>query len=266
MKSMQPKEKAKMLARPSHIDFVILTLVLTLSVAGCDAEDAPILSHGSSLVGTSWQGQLTSRNGQSLTSVPISLMFSSDSLFQASNLTNENSQAKGRYRDMPLHGSIMLEVTESSFPEFANEGSFMSFDYSTQDQELMIKSDQIEFRLVKNPEVETFQDNPLQGSWSCQETRNARWQIDVSGNRFWARRAVTGRRALRLEGNVAYREPDRGKEVTKAVLKVTHATEQSLIGANLGFSVKASKVRLLEELDQNEASLADGLSIECQHE
>ena len=194
------------------------------------------------------------------------MMFTADSSFQALNLSVADAKATGTYRDMPMHSSMMLEVTESNFPEFASAGNFLAFDYSAKDHELVIKSDNLELRLIRNSDHEENGESPLTGSWICPETRSARWQLDISHGRFWARRAMTGRRALRLEGNVYPEKTSSDNTPAAAILKITSATEAQLIGAMLRFSVTTNERRLLEEVDEQQVKVEDGLSVSCSHE
>jgi len=218
----------------------------------------------SPLRGTTWHGQLLNSGGANLSPTPISLSFFGDETFRATAPNDASKIARGRYRDMPLHRNIMIEISDSNFEEFAKAGAYLNFDYSAQGGELVLRSGANEMRLVQEGQTDPANsDHPLHGSWRCPEIEGGYFLLDIDAQNFWGRRLQKGRAAVRFEGRAQTisRTQDGSANLR---LSIERATERSFFGRTLMFSVKRKLKPILQEIDSDDKPVEGGLALDCQ--
>lgn len=244
----------------------LVFMILLFGLWGCGEEEKAQGLAG--LVGSSWVGQLKS-SGDSGSVTPVSFHFREDGMFRTVALDDVKKAAKGKYEDMPRHSALLLTVEESNFESFSLADSSKSFDYSLDGDELVLKSYEGIYTLVRAQEDGTDPSNPFSGSWQCEDDSAGDWSIDFTDSEFFGRRTQEGKRALNVWGIAVYSKSKEGRDLPD-IAEVT--LEKSNQGEVRGIRLRAeinhrtnSKAKLFNMLEMlaNGSPKPNGIAIKC---
>ena len=210
------------------LNLILLFLVL-LNSCGDKDENAGLAG----LVGTDWTGQFQplGKGGELGDPANVSFSFFPDASFQTVSLTNVSRTAKGGYKDMPRHKTLLLDIKESNFEEFSLTNTSKALEYSLVDDELVLKDHQGIYTLTRSGQDGTSPTNPWQGSWTCGDDQDGQWGLDFQGANFFGRRLQKGTKALSMSGAATYGKTKDDLELPDIVeLSVAQASQELLNG------------------------------------
>jgi hypothetical protein len=245
----------------------ILTYVLFISLS-CGEDDAAKGIAG--LAGTNWVGQFKGMSeGKAISPVEVSFNFKENKSFKTLSLSNIDKTATGEYIDMPRHNTLLLEVKESTFDAFSLQDTSKSFDYSLEGDELILKSYEGIYTLIRKENDGTDPSNSFLGSWRCNDESDGEWAVDFEDASFFGRRTQANTRALNIWGGVEYlKSNENQKRPDGALITLENANQGEVKGLRL--LAEATKIAddVIVNFTMNEILLSgkrkeNGLTVKC---
>lgn len=215
-----------------RLGLISATCILFLFASCGEAEKTEGLA---GLVGTSWTGQYqVLKGGESSSPTQVSFSFFESNLFQTASLRDLSHVAKGEYKDMPRHNTVLLDVKESNFNAFSLKQSSMALEYSLVEDELILRNDGGIYTLVRSGQNGADPMNPFTGSWNCLDDQEGKWGVDLTGVSFFARRTVEGAKALSMSGAVSFGKSESDNDRPDiADVTITQSSQSGFAGIRL---------------------------------
>lgn len=220
------------------------------------------------LLGSKWEGVFSpsSSPDQMKKSVKVALNFHKNETFQLLQTENLTSTVSGLFKDMPQHRNLIFEIQKSSFETFGLAGTSRDFDYSLEGNELELTGSEGKYSLLRKDDIQA-DDNEnqsgLDGTWLCETSDNASWQLNVSEASFRGHKSQKDRPTVFFEGEVGDRASNDRLEM--ATLKIQSSNFPAIVGSFLRISLKqGNDVLFVKEVDESGDQITNTQALECQ--
>lgn len=185
----------------------------------------------------------------------VEFTFSAHQKFKM-RMVGDDGEASGTFTDLQKTKNLILEIAESAVPSLGLKGAACDFSYELVEDELILKSEKISYKLKRSIPQATKQAGPLAGEWLGIDLKSNDWRVVVDELGFTLT-VTKGRvsRSLMMAGPVKIMSKASDTEL-EALLSVERATPKKayehfraeLREGNLSLYPADSEAKKLDEL------------------